>query len=306
MEIALRIFSTNFNPLQMNFIRFFIGSLLLTPLAIRSLRKRGVKLEMADFRFFALSGFICVVVSMTLYQLAVMSAKASIVAILFSCNPIFVIPLAYFILGEKIYKSTIISLLLSLVGIVFIMNPFQLSASVSGIVLTLLAAATFALYGVNGKRRTQKYGGVALTAYSFLFGSIEMLIVILITKIGFVADILRGAGLGKFADVPILRGITLQSLPGLLYIGIFVTGLGYAFYLLSMEETSASTASLVFYIKPALAPVLAFLILREPITVMMLIGIAFIIAGSVVTFTQSHSVKTAPDSGDAQEIGPED
>lgn len=48
-----------------------------------------------------LTGFLCVVVSMTLFQLAVVYDKASTVAVLFSCNPIFAILFALLILREK-------------------------------------------------------------------------------------------------------------------------------------------------------------------------------------------------------------
>ena len=51
-----------------------------------------------------------------------------------------------------------------------------------------------------------------------------------------------------------------------------------------MEQTSAATAALVFYIKPILAPLFAFLILKEAITFPMVVGILFILTGSVVAF----------------------
>lgn len=39
--------------------------------------------------------------------------------------------------------------------------------------------------------------------------------------------------------------------------------LGYSFYFLAIEETSVSLAAIVFYAKPALAPLLALLVLGE-------------------------------------------
>ena len=95
---------------------------------------------------------------------------------------------------------------------------------------------------------------------------------------------MNAAGLSLFARVPLVSGIGLGTLPGLLYAGIFVTGLGYTFYFLAMEQTSAATAALVFYIKPILAPLFAFLILKEAITFPMVVGILFILTGSVVAF----------------------
>jgi drug/metabolite transporter (DMT)-like permease len=284
MEIALKISAGQFNPIQLTFLRFLIGSVILIIPALRSLKKRGCKLRGGDLIFFALSGFICVVVSMVLYQLSILSAPASVVAVLFSCNPVFVILFAFLLLREKIYKHTVVSILISAAGIIFIMNPLKISASVSGIVLTMLAAVTFALYGVMGRGRSQKYGGVALTCFSFIFGSTEMLLLILVTKIGGVASFLSRSGLGGFANIPIFSGINIQNLPALIYIGVFVTGFGFAFYFLAMEATNAATASLVFFIKPALAPVFALIILSEQIGANMIIGIILMLIGSLIIF----------------------
>ena len=94
MEIALKTIAGRFNALQLNFLRFLIGGLFLLPFALASMKKRGSVLRGSDLGFFALTGLTCVVLSMTMYQLAIQFCKASIVAILFSCNPVFVVPLA--------------------------------------------------------------------------------------------------------------------------------------------------------------------------------------------------------------------
>lgn len=284
MEISIKLVSGKFNPIQLTFIRFFIGGIILLPIAINTIKRRKICIDLKSFKFFAVSGFICVVISMVLFQLAVINAKASVVAILFSCNPIFVIPLAYVMLKEPVYKDTVASMIISVIGIIVIMNPFNMGGSIKGIILTLLSAVTFALYGVIGKRKSNEYGGVVLSSFSFIMGSLEMFILIMISKISFVSLFLHKAGFKIFSNIPILQGISFSTIPNLIYIGVFVTGLGYTFYFMALEETSASTASLVFYIKPALAPILALIILKESITTNMIIGIGLIIAGSCITF----------------------
>lgn len=283
MEVALKLLSGQFNPIQMNFLRFFIGSVILLPIAIKNLKSRHLILNKNDFKFFMLTGFICVVVSMSLYQLSILYNEASIVAILFSCNPIFVIPLAHFMLGEKIYKHTIASLIISLIGIVFILNPFRLTGSILGMVLIFLSAGFFALYGVVSTKQSSRYGGIVCSCFSFLIGSAEMLILILISKIPTVASALTQAGLKSFANIPIVRGITLTNIPSLIFIGVFITGLGYSFYFLAMEKTSVATSSIVFYLKPALAPILSLIILKEALGINTLIGIGLILLSSFIT-----------------------
>ena len=267
MEISLKLVAGNFNSIQMTVSRFFVGSLVLLPFAIKHLKAIEVKLEKKDLLQFTWLGFVCIVISMILYQLAVMHTKASVVASIFSCNPIFVLFFAHLLLKANIYKHNIIALILQIIGILFIINPFATKLSVLGIILTILAALTFAFYGVCGKKSTQKFGGT----------------IVFISHISGVADLLISNNLDTFANVPLLSGYTLSSIPVFIYIAVGVTGMGYCFYFLAMEYTDANTTSLIFFFKPIIAPILAFIVLKEVIPINMIIGILFILTGSIYT-----------------------
>lgn len=281
MEIALKLVANQFNPIEINFLRFAIGSFVLLPFVFTSLKHHPFKFTYKHLAFFALTGLLCVVLSMTFFQLAILYAPASIVAILFSCNAVFVIPMAHLFLKERMTVITLASLFFSLIGMYFIVNPEHVP-NLLGVIFSLLAAATFALYGIVGQMGCHRYGfnGIILTFSSFVAGSIEMFLFMLATHIPSVAIQLTTLGLGNFSYLPFLKGITWQTLPALIYLGIFITGLGYSFYFIAMEETSASTASMVFFIKPALAPILASAILGDVITKNMVMGIILIILGS--------------------------
>ena len=108
-----------------------------------------------------------------------------------------------------------------------------------------------------------------------------MLLLIGISHVGPVADMLSGSGLALFANIPLFTGYTASNVLTMLYICIGVTGGGYAFYFMAIEETSASTASLVFFFKPVLSPILAVLILHEAVPFNMVIGVLLILAGSI-------------------------
>ena len=144
----------------------------------------------------------------------------------------------------------------------------------------LLGTLLFALYGVCGKRQCARFGGLVVSCFSFLLGAAEMMALAALTHIPSVSAALTAAGLDTFANIPFLTGYTAANLPIVLYIYIGVTGIGFTCYFLSMEVTSAQTTSLVFFFKPALAPLLAFLILHEAIPGNMLAGIVCILCGS--------------------------
>ena len=284
IEIVLKFIGGDLNPVQVTFSRFFFGGLVLLPYDLTSLRhleKEQIRMEAADLRYFAFLGLIGIVISMMLYQMATLHANASVVAVLFSSNPLFVLVLAYMILHEPIYMRNVIALLLDIVGIVFITDPFHMDIEPLGVVLTLSATLIFAFYTVLGKRKCYKFGGVVVTCFGFLFGSVELIILAAAGHLPAVADFLLAHGLQNFAYIPFFTGYTLQNLPMVLFVYIGVTGLGFASYFIAMEKTSANTAALVFFFKPVLAPILAFLILHEYIPVHMIIGIVFILCGSL-------------------------
>ncbi len=301
MEVVLKFVAGGFHPIQLTFTRFFFGCMVLFPFAHRALKKQDKKLSYRDLAHFAFLGFIGIFVSMICYQISVAYTKASVVAILFSSNPIFIAVFAYLILKEPITKRQLVTLALDILGIIVIVNPFSGNFKNIGVIFVIISALLFALYSVLGRSKVKEYGSFVVTCYSFLFGSLEMMAVAALGHIPAVAKWMTDAGLGVFANVPFTQGYSLANLPILLYIFIGVTGVGYACYFLAMENSSTATASLVFFIKPALAPLLAFLILGETVPFTVLVGIALILLGSFISTrpasTKPSTAKSIPLSG---------
>lgn len=283
MEIVLKVGCASFHPLQITFLRFLIGGIMLIPLAIKEMREADVVPKRKDWFFFASQGFLLVVVSMLLFQLAVIYGQASIMAVLFCCNPVFVVIFAYLILHNPITKYNIVSLLLSVAGILCIMNPAHMGNDSLGIFLMLLSAMAFAFYGVRGETRFI-FGSITRSSFSFTLGSIELFFLILLTHLTPVANFLKSVGLGRYAYTPCVSGINDQNLLALFYVSICITGLGFAAYFMAMQLTSPAMASLVFFIKPALATTMAYFLIDDPVTSNMIYGIILLLLSSLVTF----------------------
>ncbi len=281
MEIVLKITSQGFNPVQVNFSRFFIGGLFLIPFARQAMKKQNRVFKTGDYKTFALLGFICVVISMMCFQLAVEYTKASVVAVLFSGNPIFSIILAYLILKEPINSPKILALICAISGILTIINPFAAKLNPAGVFFALLSTLAFALYSVLAKKPCAKLGGIVVTSMSFIFGSLELLILIMLAKIPLISAFLSARDLETFASVPLFSGYNLNNILYMVYIFVFVTGIGYAMYFKALEHTSISTVALIFFFKPILAPIFAFLTIKENIPLNMIIGIGIVLIGSL-------------------------
>ena len=281
MEVMLKTVHGVFAPMQITCLRFLVGGVLLIPFAVRSIRKKNAVLTRKDLGFFACAGFLCVVIAMSLYQMSVTYTRASIVAVIFSCNPIFVTMLAHFLLHEEIHKNHIIALILELTAALIIIDPIHASLDPTGALLAILSAAMFSFYSVFGKKRTPRFGGIAVTCLSFLFGATELVALLLFGRTAAGASLYGALGLKIFIDVPLFENIPLSALPALLYICCINSAAGFVCHMMAMEKTSAQEASLIFFLKPIIAPIFALIFLKEEIPLNMLVGIVCFLAGSL-------------------------
>ena len=263
-EVVSKTLVGKVDSFQINFIRFFIGGIILL---VFTALKRDFKISRNDFTLVAMAGIINVVISMNLLQLSlyVEGAKASVVAVLFSSNPIFVSIFAIFLEKEKLKLYRVVSLVIGVAGIVTVfINKFDISVfgSLSPL-LALLSAIFYGLYTVLGRKAALRIGSLKMNSYSFIMGSLSLVPVLLLIR------------------RPVLHFAT-SGLPQVIYLSFFLTGIAYLSYFKGLSITGASSGSLVFFIKPVLASLLAIVFLGERATVNLIVGALMIISGIAV------------------------
>ena len=265
MEVSCKIGGADLDPFQLTFLRFLIGGLVLLPFAVGQMRRRQVRLEVRDILNLALVGFVGVTVSMSLFQLSIMMCNASTVSVLICVNPFFTMIFAHFMTDEKLNRRKVIILAVALLGIVFMLRHWDIQEGNTwgGMLLMLVSAMFFGLYTVMGKVSQQKLGPMAQTSISFLLGAGLLLILMLI--------------MGR----PVIAG-TANNIPIIIYTGVMVTGLGYYCFFRSIELSDASTGSFAFFLKPAIAPVIAVIVLHETILWNTVVGIALLLTASLL------------------------
>lgn len=280
-EVVLKFIAGQINPIQLTLCRFAIGFVFLLPVALHNLKKRGKRLDGGSMAYFALLGLVGIALCMPILQMAVSYTGSSVSALMFSCNPVFVAFLAFFLLKEPIKPRHIAALALEIIGTVVIISPWNTKLNMTGVALALLSTVLFSLYGVMGKKKVARFGGAVVTCFSFLFGALIVLVFILLSHIPAVAQAFRSAGLDSFANIPVLAGYTLENLPYVLFVSVGVAGIGFCAYFLAMEYQPASVVSLVYFFKPALSPVLAWMVHGEEISLNMFAGVLLIVVGSL-------------------------
>ena len=269
LEVVTSTLKGIINPLQLTFIRFFIGGLVLLPLVIT----KKEKLYKKDWLFFLGLGALNIFISMGALQLSINMGKASTAAILISSNPIFVMFFSALILKEKATFDKIACIVLGMAGISLIIFKGNTGGDTAiSLILALLASLTFGLYTVLGKLKSEGVSSITMISISSILGSLLYIPVLLYLKL------------------PVFY-IPQASILKVAYLGIFLSGIAYITYMEALKILTASKGSMVFFLKPVLASTLAILFLGENLNLKTIIGMLLVLIGILINFIKIN-VKT--------------
>jgi drug/metabolite transporter (DMT)-like permease len=265
LEPVSKLIANEISPMMITFLRFFLGGLILLPFSILKIKKQNIRLVKKDYISMLLLGILCICVSMVLLQYAVLhSDSPALTAIIFSSNSVFTIIFAALILKDRITPIKVLAVILCITGVI-ICADFKSGTNLISLILAVVSALTFSLYTVLSKKLMTKVTGIIQTSFSFLSGSLVLLIVLLCSGDNSIVNINGG------------------NLVYLIYLAVAVTGIGYWSYFKAMEKASALAASSVFFIKPILTPFAAFFINGIAPGLNLFIALVLVLAGSYLS-----------------------
>lgn len=274
MEVALKTGGSRINSVQLTFLRFFLGGLILIPAAIHEKKTHSLSMNKKDFLWVCLTGVVGIPISMLSFQFGVMGCNASTASSIICLNALFTMLIAHIFTDEKMNTAKWLALGIGIVASVFMIRPWDVQHGNTplGLFFMMTAAITFAAYTVMGKVTIERVGVFVQTSISFLVGSGVLLLVM----------IMRGD--------PVTAGVA-ENLKVILYTGIVVTGLGYIFYFLAFKGSDAITGSITFFVKPVIAPILALVILHEKILWNTVIAVLLLLTASFINLKSSWNEK---------------
>ena len=267
------------DPLDLTFMRFLIGALIVRALApiLEHPAAKGRRYPPRDYVRMALMGLIGIAVTAGALHASVVGLPACVTATVFCSNPLFVALFAFVLLGEELSRRKLIGLLLGMMGVVVLQE-----ASHGGLryfAYAVVSAAGFGLYIVMFKLWGANWGRVRTTYTTMGFGTCFLALAILV----------RG---GPRTPVDNL----LQSVWLVLYLGVITTGLSYVCYFEGLLRVDASRGAAIFYVKPVIATALAVNLLKEKVGWRMGIGAALVILGLHLALSKRR--KRKPEKGD--------
>ncbi len=243
---------------------FLIASGRIRKIAKLSLRDALISLGLGVFGFF-------------LYQILTFSAlariPASMNAVLISSNVIFIALLAALILKERIILARIIGIVLALCGVVlvtfnmgFTFKGETIGIDLFGCLFSLMAAFSFALYSVIGKKVLTSNDPLIVVTLALFSGAV-MLTILTSTTVGFSEVVLAG----------------WSTFLLMVFLGLTMIGIAYPIWFICLKRLPVSHVSVYIYITPIFAVILSLIILHERFSWLFWVGGALILGGIFIT-----------------------
>lgn len=184
-------------------------------------------------------------------------------SVFISTIPLFVPLAAWLIYREKVSVLTLVGILISVFGVLFIIMDGKMSfnASILGILLMMVAVLTAVGYSMVLRHIANDYSPITIVTWQNIFGLISFIPIFLIADFNHFQ-------LSEFSYTVIYNVILL---------GVFPSSLSYAFFAYAVREIGVTKSSIFSNMIPVLTALFAFLILDESLTVIKIIGILIVI-----------------------------
>jgi drug/metabolite transporter (DMT)-like permease len=227
----------SFSPLGLVTLRLLIGSVLLF-LWVRPKWPKSHSKEMIAF------GILGILPSQLFFFLAINYSNVSIATLL---QLLFLPMVAIYEILVRVYKfsfSYLAAISLAMIGtlLLVVKGPsLDLHVSLLGFVFGILCACAAAYYTLASKRLTKDYGSWSVTAWGFLIAGVVSL------PIG--------------TESLLQEKFTIPIIGLVLFVAIFGTVLAYGLYVKSLQNLTATEASITATGEPIMASVASYLLL---------------------------------------------
>ncbi|MGH1831985.1 DMT family transporter [Enterococcus gilvus] len=263
--ISTKVLLKDFLPIEILFIRFLIGFLVLTIVSRRRLSFNGWSKE----KYFMIAGLFGVFLYYYLENVALTYTLAMNVGIIGSVSPFMTALISRFVLKQgTIPKIFVLGFICSMIGISLISLSGTLNVDPIGDGLTLIATVCWASYSLIVKKiSTFGEGTIAATQRIFFYGLLFMLPVLFLSIDSF--DVSRFAQLGNLSN--------------LLFLGVGASALCFVTWNFSVKILGAVRATVYIYTIPMLTTIASVAILGETITIKTVFGILLTLTGLILS-----------------------
>jgi drug/metabolite transporter (DMT)-like permease len=264
---ATKHLSKSISPATIAFFRYFWGTVPLIPFFLVETRRKRRSLNPRDALALLGLGVLGIALFSICFNFGLKLSTAYNGSLLINSQPIFTTLLAPLIIKEDFSGLRTLGALAGIAGVYLIVAGGVRLADVLtqeyfwGNLILLGGALSISIYSILLKQYVVKYGGLVPTFLSMLSGTVVLLVAAVV-----------------IAGNRVFEGITLGSLPLLIYIGVIGTALVYPLFNLALKATGVVRAVGFKLLIPVFGIVLSIILLGERPGLYTYIGAAVVIA----------------------------
>ena len=264
--IATKLALRDLAPVTVVWLRFAIGVIILG--IATTLRHQLAFPKRKEWLYFAVLGFLGITFHQWLQSTGLVTAQASTTAWIVATTPVFMAILSVIFLREKFDWLQVTGIILAVIGVLIVVSEGNINGLIeghfgeTGNILILVSAINWAVFSILSRPGLKTHPATQMMFFVMTFGW-------LFTSVLFVTS-------GNFQDI---GHLTMTSLLGIGFLGIFCSGLAYIAWYDGLQEIQASQIGAFLYIEPLVAVIVAWLILGENLLIITLLGGGIILIG---------------------------
>jgi drug/metabolite transporter (DMT)-like permease len=257
----IKIATDSFGPVTIAFLRVFFGAIPV--LLLCSYKKIKIEAFSKDWYWFAIIGFINLVVPFFLISYGIKSVQSNLAAILMSTTPLSSTILGHFFTkNEKFNLIKTFGILIGFLGIVYLFSDNLLIDDNNFIsaLLILFGSTCYVIGGVLTLKISEKKN-------ENVTGSILIWAVIILIP------------LTCFLEKPWNVNPSIESTISVIYLGLVATGFAWLLRFRILKNNGLIFQSQVSYLIPIFGIILSYIFLREMITYKVIVSLISVVIG---------------------------
>jgi drug/metabolite transporter (DMT)-like permease len=268
--VAGRIVARDVGPYSASFMRFALASVILLAVVYR-MEHRLTKPRPADILPLILMGMTGVFAYNVCFFKGLQVITAGRAALIVANNPVFIALLSALLFKERLTLYRIAGIMLSVTGAMVVISKGNLVEALSGGVgageLWILGCvASWVSYSLIGKTTVVHISPLVSVCYSSITGTAALTVPAFCEGL---PQMIGNFGPGEWG--------------GLIYLSLFGTVVALTWYIDGIKRIGPTKASIFINFVPVSAVFLSFLILNEPLTSSLLVGLVFVSSGVYLT-----------------------
>ena len=265
--IWTRVAIHSFQPMTLITLRLILASLLL--FVVLKSTGRFQKLRRKDVKWFLSLAFFEPFIYYVGETYGLTMVESTLAAVIVSTIPLFAPVVAFIVLRERISWSNIVGIVISLIGVFFVIyEPTGgLKANPQGVALLFLAVFAAICYATVLRKVPDYYNNMSVIFYQSLLGLLFFIPTFLVT------------------DYPTIHTLKVsgESLIALFMLSVFASVIAFVLFAGAVRKVGVTRTNVFVNLIPVFTAILSWIILGEILTQSKWIGIVIVVVGLFVS-----------------------